>query len=89
MGGGELTFGEFSSLSLLEAGVGVLELKFTENSEGFALTLRSEHLGVVHDEDKSVSLSKGNTGHTGELLHADLKKSLAALLLTTVKLRTV
>ncbi len=89
LGSSELAFSELSGLSLLQAGVGVFKLEFTENGKGLALALGSEDLWVVDDENKSVSLSKGDTGDAVELLHSDLDKGLSALLLAAVKLGTI
>jgi hypothetical protein len=76
-------FSEFLGFSLLHARVLVLKLEFTEDGVGFAIIVRAENLGGVHEEDKTVTLAEGHTGNTGESLHADLKESLAALVLTT------
>ena len=89
LGGGKLAFSELSGLSLLQAGVGIFKLEFTEDGKGFTFTFRSEDLWVVNDEDKPVSLSKSYTGDTGELLHADLQEGLTALFFTAVKLGTI
>ena len=89
LGGGELAFSELSGLSLLQAGVGIFKLEFTEDGKRFAFTFRSEDLWVVDDEDETVSLSESYTGDTGELLHADLEKGFAALLFTAVELGTI
>jgi hypothetical protein len=89
LGSGELTFSELLGLSLLHAGVGVLELEFTEDGEGFTVTFGTENLGLIDDEDKTVTLAEGNAGNTVELLHADLEESLAALLFTSVELGTI
>ena len=89
LSGGELAFSEPLGLGLLHAGVGVLELEFSKDGEGLAITLGAEDLGLVDDKDKAVTLAEGDTGHTVELLHADLEEGLAALLLSTVKLGAV
>ena len=89
LGGGKLAFSELSGLSLLQAGVGIFKLEFSEDGKRFTVTFRSEDLWVVNDEDKAVSLSKSYTGDTGELLHADLEEGLTALFFTAVKLGTI
>ena len=89
LGRGKLAFSELSGLSLLQAGVGIFKLEFSEDGKGFTVTFRSEDLWVVNDEDKPVSLSKSYTGDTGELLHAYLEEGLTALFFTAVKLGTI
>mgnify|MGYP000878444083 CR=1 FL=1 len=89
LGRGKLAFSELSGLSLLQAGVGIFKLEFSEDGKGFTVTFRSEDLWVVNDEDKAVSLSKSYTGDTGELLHANLEEGLTALFFTAVKLGTI
>ena len=62
--------GKLLSLSLGKARVAVLIFELSEDSEGLSELGALENLGVVNDINGALSLSKGNTGDTCELLHA-------------------
>ena len=76
-------------LGLGHALVGVVILELAEADKLVAVVARDQHLRVVDHEDEAIALLDGNAGDARELLHAELGKGLAALLLASVKLGAV
>ena len=75
--------GELLGLLHLHLSVQILEL---ELSKDCVRVIKVKDLGIVDDEDETISLLEGNSGDASELLHADLHEGLSALLLTSVEL---
>jgi hypothetical protein len=84
-----LLLGHLGGLSLGHALVGVVNLKLTEADELVRVVAADEHLRVINHEDEAVSLLDSHTSDARELLHAELGKNLAALLLASVELRAI
>ena len=77
--------GEFLGLCLAETGVGILKSELTEDGERLSIIVALENLGLIDNENETVSLSEGNTSNAGELFHSELEKGFSALLLTSVQ----
>ena len=86
---GGLSGGHSLDFSSSHALVGVVVLEFTEAYELVSIVAGDEHLGVVDHKDETISLLDSNAGNSSKLLHAELGKGFATLLLTSVKLGTI
>ena len=84
-----LGFSHLLSFSLGHTLFRIIEPKLTEADELVGVISTDEDLRVVNHEDHAVTLLDSNAGNAWELFHANLGKSLAALLLTSVELGAI